>query len=210
MNYQAAANKLGDELEVDIVRYPMENRISHLNEAMDLLSRKYQVRIDEYTASETILAAATSVPLSRFITTNYEPEVIEQLIWIDSSGNETELLEGSIRELNRNYTQTGTGTPEAFSQHGGRVYVRPIPEEDGTLYAVVRGHPVASAIASSTPEWLRVAPYPVIYKAAEIASLWLSEDWRVPRFRELRLEHMEAVNLADAGRNDGPRESQEA
>jgi hypothetical protein len=46
------------------------------------------------------------------------------------------------------------------------------------------------------------APYAVIYKTCEIASVWLLEDQRVPAFAALRREQMMSIDVTNSMRGD--------
>jgi hypothetical protein len=74
-----------------------------------------------------------------------------------------------------------------------------------------RGVPPDQTIFSLTePFWYRVAPWPIIYRAAEIACVWLEDESRIPVYQRMRQEHMDAINITDSMRNDVPLESTEA
>jgi len=207
MFIEDAADTVGEMLEVDLARYPQVTRILHLNEAMSHLAREYEVRMNEFSDTMEWGAGIGDMDIpSRFIDLDLNTETITSLFYDPATLN-TELLEGDLTEVLRKYGDT-TGVPTVFAQYGRKLFLRPVPTEDFTLRFMAVGWP--RYIDFGENEWLRVAQYPVMYRAAEIASLWLTEDQRVPQFRNLRMESMEMINIADSARNDGPRESQEA
>ena len=207
MDIVSATGVVRDMLEVDLVRYPQAVRVLHVNEAMSHLSREYEVRMNEFSGTMGWGAGVGDKDIpSDFVDLDLNTETITSLFYNPATLN-VELLEGDLTEVLRKYGDT-TGVPTVFAQYGRKLYVRPVPTEDFTLRYLAVGWP--RSILSGENEWLRIAQYPVIYRALEIASLWLTEDQRIPQFRNLRMESMEMVNIADSARNDGPRESQEA
>lgn len=234
MDVSTAADHLGRLLEVTEERYPTNVRYMHLTEAVQFLSREYETRMGEGRI-QVLIPSNRKLLVSGLTYDGLTPEVITS-VWTftDYSGLNTNLNEAvpvklyelacapSMEDLTRRYADTETWeeevedsdqpAPFAYYQYGRYLYFE--PAFTGTVYARIffRGFPPDVDIGS--PEgasyWFEVAPWPVIYRAAEIACVWLEDEERIMVYERMRNAHMEAVNITDSTRGSVPLESTEA
>jgi hypothetical protein len=223
MQMTTASDMLKDTLNIESEnRYPASIRLWHLGEAMQLLAREYEVRMNEgqYTraipsSGQIDMSAVYSDELNfEYATTAW---VFTSFSGTGTDANAygpigaTKLMEyfdyDSFMQDYKTTTETVAAAPEAFISYGRWIIIRPIPSETTYVRFNFRGIPPDSP--TGEPWWMRVAPWAVIYRAAEIGSVWLEDESRVPVYRNLRQEQMEAINIADSMRGDVVLESTE-
>lgn len=215
MNVGEAAGTLATMLEVDEVRYPVAIRIAHINQAMVNLSREYDTWPDEGLTEINLGDTNTE----RFALTELQidPYTALRVESIDGAWTNleadvlTELKEMTYEGLLKKYGDQ-TGDPKAFAIVGEYCYFRPMLTDDADVIAARfkwKGIPRTFS-ESETPKWLDMAPYGVIYRAGEVASVWLLEDERALSFKALRDQEMENLDLATGMRGDGSSMEMEA
>lgn len=215
MNVGEAAETLALMLEVDTVRYPEAVRNAHINQAMVNLSREYDTWPDEaITELELGTTARDYLELVELQIAPYTRLKVEHIdgAWTNLTANTlTELKEMTFQGMMGKYGDQ-VGPPKAFSIVGEFIYFRPMLAEGADEVPVRflwKGVP-RNFSASETPKWLDMAPFGVIYRAGEIASVWLLEDERALSFKALRDQEMENLDLAAGMRGDGSSTEMEA
>jgi hypothetical protein len=215
MLVSTAAEAVIEQLDVGEGRYPSTVSLMHVNQALVDMSREYQFPYDNTLSTYQIStpsvvdqddvwrrfpgsALIRSVLVDDFLV----PDFVRGA-WLDPSGKNTRLNEPEFNEA-MDYYGDREGTPEAFFIDGDRVYWRPIPAPGDDTHFIRfswKGFP-RTFIGTEEPAWLLWAPYAVIYKACEIASVWLIEDSRVPGFQALRKEQMQNIDVTNSMRGD--------
>ena len=216
MQVSAAVDRVIAQLDVGEGRYPALVGEAHVNQAMVDLAREYQFPYDSTISTYSIVTPAESergdewerfpgsVEMRTALSDDFIiPDFVEGA-WLDpeTTTSDNTLVEPAFNTMMRLFGDQ-EGTPEAFCIHGNRLYWRPIPAV-GTSHVIRfswKGFPRVYVLAEE-PHWLVWAPYAVIYKACEIASVWLVEDNRVPTFLALRKEQMMSIDVVNSMRGD--------
>ena len=217
MQVTEAVDRVIAQLDVGEGRYPAVIGEQHVNQAMVDLSREYQFSYDSTITTYTIITPADSeitpewerFPGSALLRTVLSdsfivPDFVKGA-WLDpetTTPSKSTLVEPAFNTMMRLFGDQ-EGTPEAFCIHGNRIYWRPIPAS-GTSHVIRfswKGFPRVFGLIEE-PSWLVWAPYAVIYKACEIASVWLVEDNRVPTFIALRKQQMDSLDVVNSMRGD--------
>lgn len=224
MNITTASDLLRDTLNIESEnRYPGNIRIWHLGEAMQLLAREYDVRMNEGVYTRQVPANG-NIDISTVVADGLNLEYITTAwMFTDFTGiggspsdftmiSPTKLIEyfdfDSFMQDYKTTAETEAGAPEAFIQYGKYIFIRPLPSETTYVRIYFRGIP--PDYPSAEPWWLKVAPWAVIYRAAEIACVWLEDEQRLPVYRALRQEQMEMINISDSMRGDVALQTAEA
>ena len=132
-------------------------------------------------------------------------EILEHLCeWAEDE--EAHVSASDIREMLDEYGDE-EGTPETYTVDGEYVVVRPVPAQ-GYSYdvrAMFQRTP-STYTASDEPMIMAQAPYAVIYRACEIASVWNIDDNATVKFstlaqRAIDRYAMRATMVNDSARN---------
>lgn len=212
MIIEDAMGEIGSLLEVDETQYSSAARRKHLNEAMTLLSRQYETRLNEGLIEYEWTAGTKSLALTSINDSERIAEAVNGVIWINPAVENRYITgEDLIQVLTTFADNTGAvesrNQPAAYSLFGGDLHIRPVPVNDVTVRVPIHGTP--RSISTGTNVWLTHVPWAVIYRACEIGSLWTGQDQRKSFFQTMRMEHMEMFNIADSSKYDTPMVSEE-
>jgi len=201
--------KLGELMECDYVQYPKNVRLDHLRAAMDLIARYPETRLGEGMATISLLEGQGDVATLSITDAADELicDTVVDTVWLNPSSSNIPLLGGELPELLQEFGDT-SGLPQAFSQHGSRLYFRPIPDSAVQARIMFLGRPTQISDESDNP-WLRLIPWGVIFKAAESGCTYVGQPERSSEFVTQGMAHIEMFNVADASRNDTPSVSEE-
>jgi hypothetical protein len=215
MLVSTAVQAVIDQLDVGEGRYPANVALMHVNQALVDMSREYQFPYDNTMTSydiSTALVEDQDAEWQRFPgSARMRSVLVDDFLipdfvrgaWLDPSGANTRLNEPEFNEAMDHYGDR-QGIPEAFFIDGNRIYWRPIPAPGDPTHVIRfswKGFP-RDFVGNEEPLWLIWAPYAVIYKACEIASVWLLEDQRVPAFQALRKDQMQNIDVTNSMRGD--------
>jgi len=210
---EAVSNVIA-QLDVGEGRYPADVGLQHVNQALVDLSREYQfpydntistynitTPIEENETEEWIRFPGSALMRSVLIDDFIVPDFVTGA-WFDPADVNRRLNEPEFNPMMNEWGDT-EGDPVSFCIHGNRIYWRPIPAagEQHVIRFSWKGFPRTFTLTEE-PAWLVWAPYAVIYKTCEIASVWLIEDQRVPAFAALRREQMQSIDVTNSMRGD--------
>ena len=113
MTIDEISNWLGLVLEVDETQYPTDLRIMNINEALELLSRRYETRLNEGVNDQLWRADTGDIAVSSISgTLELVPEIVRQNIWVNPDEDDFyPLVGGSYQELISEYADTA-GEPK--------------------------------------------------------------------------------------------------
>ncbi|MCK5481325.1 MAG: hypothetical protein KAJ06_09265 [Gammaproteobacteria bacterium] len=130
--------------------------------------------------------------------------------WINIDGANKKFKQKSFGQLMDKHGDD-QGTPLEFAIEGDYFYWRPHHANDDDTYQtriLWQSNPVDAGV-DGTAKLLTKAPYAVIYRACQIASLWLVEDNRVMVFAKLAQDALDRWNIKDSMHGDEPSEMED-
>ena len=228
-----AANEVLSLLEqTDQEEYTHQMAMKHVNQALFEFSEDNEFNffneISSYTLITSDVPASTSgpiqypqvpvgpfvempgrIPLTSLLSTTWAGFSYIKRAWISVEDEQTEFLEADLEELLDAYGDS-EGQPRGWAIDGDYVWWRPIAPV-GTDY-VTRWRwqkMFESASGNEEPRLLAQAPYAVLYRACQIASIWLLDDVRVPMFKALSDDAFNRFNLRHSMTFDAPNRSME-
>lgn len=224
MNITTASEHLRDILDVSDERYSPAVRLAHLNQAIAHLGSTYEMSFNEGTSQYLLEAGSEFIPMGSLQDISGESiqcEVIERLYYVTDYTvvgiNANQYIPNTEWIKVRTYPDYASLLDDqsldesvgifGYAQRGPLTYVLNPPTEDVLLKILYTGQHQETTTENS---WLRKAPWPVIYYAAQIACVYLEDEERVPVYQSLLETAITTVNLADSMRGDGPLESTEA
>ena len=230
MNIGEAADKLLVLVEqTDEEEYTKELAVAHVNQAVSELADENDFNLYRKVTTITLSVPYTyggqdsdpdgsgypdywndvpgRAPVSEVVgATDAEVAYIKKA-WIDLDGSSTPFPQKSFSQLMDKYGDE-TGVPKQWGIEGNYFYWRPYHAADTDTYPVrlwwQSNH--VDVGANGTSRLLTKAPYAVIYRAAQIASVWLFEDNRIPIFVKFSQDALDRFIVIDSMHGDEPTE----
>jgi hypothetical protein len=224
MDIETASEHLRDILDATDERYPPGVRALHLNQAINYLGRRFETAYNEGYGQIELPAGSTSFIASSLVDSggnSIAAEVVEAMYyvrdfdevgtnynaWVSNEAWTKIQIYSSLESLMDVASDGADGILYGATQRGGMVFIMNAQEDDLLLKVTFNGPHVDT---SSQNNWLIYAPYPVIYKAACYACVYLEDEERIPVYQHLLEDAVEVVNISDSMRNDAPASMQEA
>ena len=217
-----AANEVLSLLEqTDQEEYTYQLAVKHINQALFEFVEDNEFKFfNEVSISTLSTPESGSEPdywvdvpgrilLTSLLSTTWGGFSYIKRAWISVEDQQTEFLEGDLEELLDAYGDS-EGQPKGWAFDGDYVWWRPIAPA-GTDY-VTRWRwqrMFESVTGNAEPRLLAQAPYAVLYRACQIASVWLLDDVRVPMFKALSDDAFNRFNLRHSMVFDAPRSMEE-
>lgn len=194
MTFVDLQTALADLLRVGDQRYSTTWRKRHINYAIAALSDEYASPWDEDSSTFATVDGTQSYNVENLFSA---PSLICETpvhVYYIADG-EQELDELTIEELHEKYPAgSDEGTPGVFAFWARSIFLGPTPDAIYTIYVKYRGRQRELVNNSDYNNWTQYAPFAVLYRAAEEASVFLLEDERVQLFRERWQEELRRIS----------------
>jgi hypothetical protein len=183
---------LGDLLQVNTRRYPLEVRDLHLNQAIRALSLESDSPWDERTVAVSFSTGdydydpetdlAVDPPLSRPVA-----------IYLTATGKPLQFVSREEWRQRREGLSS-SATPTAFTWWGNQLLLVPTPNATTAASLDYRSVPKPLALTTDTNEWTLQASAAVLARAAGLGAVWVGKPEQAQAFQALAAEEMARWN----------------
>jgi len=217
-----AANEVLSLLEqTDEEEYTQALAIRHVNQALFEFTEDNEFTFNNVVSSYTLTTPAAGsepdywnvapgrVPLTSLLSTTWGGFSYVKRAWLSVDDEQQPFPEGDLEELLDAYGDN-EGEPEGWAFDGEYIWWRPIAAAGTDYVTRWRWQKMFEIVGGSEePKLLAQAPYAVIYRACQIASVWLLDDNRVPMFKALSDDAFNRFSLRHSMVFDAPRSMEE-
>jgi hypothetical protein len=208
-----AANEVLSLLEqTDQEEYTYQLATKHINQALFEFAEDNEFNffnvISSYTLSSSSDWDLDGVPdfrvddipgrilLTDLLSTTWAGFSYIKRAWISVEDEQTEFLEGDLEELLDAYGDS-EGQPKGWAIDGDYVWWRPIAPIGTDYVTRWRWQKMFESVGGNDePRLLAQAPYAVLYRACQIASVWLLDDEMLWQERNNIALAMDSLNLS--------------
>ena len=183
--------QLGDDLAVDLTRYPAANRLIHINAAIEFLSRRIDSENDQADESFDTTASTQSYALADlFGAAKLQFDHPLKMYYANAEGNEVVLVQLTEEEFRDEFPLgTDEDEPTHYMLFARKAYLGPTPATVLEIFSDYLGTQNALANPTDTNNWTIYAPNVVLYRASELGAEWLLEtDISASRGRRADIE----------------------